>query len=157
MKTIVLSGGKYAAIVDDEDYPILSRIKWHILKHAGNLYARNRRLGKMHQIIMPLSVKNQVVDHKDGNGLNNQKSNLRYCTTQQNSFNRGKKKIGSSKYKGVHFDKQRNLWVASIKIDKKHKYLGGFQKEEDAAREYDIYCTTHYKEFARPNFSEVKP
>jgi hypothetical protein len=82
--------------------------------------------------------RNKVVDHKDHNLLNNQKSNLRVCTIKQNTQNviprKGKK---SSKYKGVSWFKRDNCWRAYIGSNGKHKHIGYFKTELDAALSYN--------------------
>ena len=107
MKKIKLGNDINTTLVDDEDYEILNQHKWH--NNIG--YARtdikdgNKWFGKlMHRLIMNVPIKMEV-DHIDRNGLNNQKSNLRIVTHQQNSMNSKKQKGSSSKYKGVTFDK----------------------------------------------------
>jgi len=112
MKQIPLYGqyghGKFA-LVDDEDYDELIKYRWFGIyaKVSSNIYVvKNTRINdkwtnrRIHQIIMQ-PKKGEIIDHIDGNTLNNQKSNLRICTHQQNSSNKRKYKNGSSKYKGV--------------------------------------------------------
>src|SRR5690348_9141568 len=103
MKTIALTHGLEAK-VDDEDFERLSQFKWYAAKNKHLWYARRgvyigdgemRMLG-MHRFIMN-AVPGQVVDHRDGNTLNNQKSNLRFCTYTQNNVNKIPKRNGSSK------------------------------------------------------------
>lgn len=73
-----------------------------------------------------------IIDHKDNNGGNNVIENLRLATNSQNSFN-SKKRVGSSsKYKGVHWNKQSNSWRASIRVDGKVKCIGNYAAEYDA-------------------------
>lgn len=136
MKEINLTQGKVAQ-VDDEDYEFLSQYKWHANKNYQTYYAKrsDQRDGissiiSMHRDIMGRSEGMQI-DHIDGNGLNNQKSNLRFVTVRQNAQN--KKNINkTSKYPGVRWDKDRNKWRANIYINGKTKHLGRFESEEDA-------------------------
>lgn len=130
MKEIPLNHG-YSALVDDEDYDELSRHKWHEYCSNGNYYARRpsprswnvkRKPIIMHRIIMG-DISGVCYDHIDGNGLNNQKSNLRIATKQQNSWNRKKKKSSlSSKYKGVWMDIGCIRWRTGISMNGKRVY-----------------------------------
>jgi len=106
----------------------------------------------MHRFIMK-PPDDLVVDHIDGNGLNNTRANLRICTYQQNIFNRkgwGK----DSKYKGVSWDKRSKKWRAKIRYNSKDKHLGVFEDEIEAAKEYDKEAAKLFGEFAYLNFPE---
>ena len=158
MKEIMLSQGM-VALVDDEDYDRLNKFKWHIRTSGNNISARrwvtqgNAML--MHREIMGLDKDNKmVVDHKDHNALNNQKSNLRVCTQQQNAFNKTPR--GKSKYLGVFWSPKIKRWCVQIKIDGKPKHIGCFLKEneEDAARCYDEKAKSLHGEFANLNFKQ---
>lgn len=149
---------KYVAIVDDEDYDNVSQYNWSVRFISVNKYPHTTIKGKnvlMHQLIMK-SLKYQIVDHKDGDGLNNQRSNLRFCTTTEN--NRNRKPRGSSKYVGVSittrkYDCDKFYWLAQIAINGVRKNLGRFKIEEDAARAYDDAAKIYYGEFAKINFN----
>ncbi|APM39404.1 HNH endonuclease [Clostridium kluyveri] len=93
----------------------------------------------------------QIIDHIDGNGLNNCKSNLRIVTSQQNSFNRRYKVLKTSKYKGVYWNSQFKRWKARIQVDGKRILIGTFENEEDAARAYSEKALFYFKEFAKLN------
>lgn len=124
MKLIPLTQGKFEK-VDDEDFEKVSKFKWCADKHKGGMrwYAQ-RRIGKatqrLHQFILP-NVKE--VDHKDRDGLNNQKTNLRPSSRSQNNFNRPPRKH-SSKYKGVFWNTQSGKRAAKTSINGKHIHLG---------------------------------
>ena len=147
MKTIYLKSGQEIK-VDDEDFEYLNQWKWYL---AVNHYAA-RRDGKkyiyMHREIMN-PPKGMVTDHVDNNGFNNQKSNLRICTRSQNSI--GMKKIGTSRFKGVSWDKKKKKWEAHIKKDYRKYFLGYFAKELDAATKYNEVSKRLFGDFARPN------
>ena len=151
MKTIPLTQGKFA-LVDDEDFERLSKYHW-TYDESNN---RAHRIGIMmsHAVIQA----DNWLDHRDGNGLNNQKSNLRLCTRSQNQQNQRKqKRKTSSKYKGVHFYTSRKKWQAYISFlnilgQKIKKHLGYFMSEKDAARAYDEAARFYHKEFAALNF-----
>jgi hypothetical protein len=92
------------------------------------------------------------IDHIDGDGLNNQKSNLRIGTHQQNIMNRTKQRNNTSGYKGVSFDKSTNKFVAQIGYNKKGIHIGSFKTAILAARAYDVEAIKYHGEFANLNF-----
>jgi len=153
MKEIELTRGK-KALVDDEDYDWLNAKKWYAEKFTHTYYARKREnniLISMQNIILNVSSPLRV-DHIDGNGLNNQRSNLRIATHRQNMINIGKRrKNPTSKYKGVSFDKSRNKWTASMGVNYKCISLGRYNTEEEAAIAYNEAAKKTHGEFARLN------
>ncbi len=152
IRFIPLTKGK-VAIVDAEDYERLSKYKWHTVISYKRFYAYRTFNGKntaMHRFIMK-PAEGLLVDHIDGNGLNNTKDNLRICTYQQNICNRkgwGK----NSKYKGLCWDKYNKKWRAQIHYNRKCRYLGVFEDEVEAAKEYDKEAIRLFGEFAYLNF-----
>lgn len=135
--------------VDDTDYLLVSNYSWYIKKgKCGTLYARTRVNGKM----VDMHVQGFVIDHQDGNGLNNQRSNLRWATHSLNNANR-KQVSGRSKFKGVSWHKGRGKWQAKIKVNRSTRHLGLFPNEEDAARAYDAAALVSWGNFAAVNFS----
>lgn len=157
MKEIKLTKGK-SVIVDDADYDFLMQWKWCFCISRGErgyAFRSDWRSGNpksilMHRIIMN-PADNLLVDHIDMNTLNNQRSNLRICTRSQNLMNRNAIENGTSKYKGVTWDRARNKWMSHIVLNKKFKNLGRFEKETDAAHVYNIAALSHFGEFARIN------
>lgn len=155
MKEIKLTLGK-VAIVDDEDFEYLSQWKWTTKKHRNTFYARrNMKLPngknkdfKMHRVIMGVTDPRQLVDHRDNDGLNNQKSNLRPCSLNENQHNRISRK-GSSKFKGVR--KDGNKWYAQIMSYRVKRNLGSFDNEIDAAKAYNDAAIIYHGEFAHLN------
>lgn len=158
MKQISLTRGKFA-LVDDENYKFLNQFKWFTEKHGRTFYAVRRGktyLGKrkaiwMHRIVLSVPPHLET-DHKDSNGLNNQRINLRICNHSQNGKHRRKRKAHtSSQYKGVHWDKSRQKWTAQIINNKKHFFLGRFTDEKLAAMAYNMAATNLHGEFALLN------
>lgn len=155
MKEIPLTG-KYGAgkvaLVDDENFDWLNQFKWHV----NNGYVRTRdgySHVKMHSLILK-PKRGFLPDHKDGNKLNNQKDNLRYCKSFQNCQNRTKREGVTSKYKGVSLLKYPNsntTWQAHIMVKSKAIGLGHFNSEEDAALAYNEAAKKHHGEFAKLN------
>lgn len=140
------------AQVDDEDYELINNLNWSKSKGGKNYYAvryfEEKRIS-MHVFIMK-SKKGQIIDHKDGNGLNNQKSNLRFCTHKQNISN-GKSRAGTSKYLGVSYDKVNNKWAAQIMENRIQIKIGRFKTEIEAALAYNERAKKLRGEFARLN------
>lgn len=158
MKKIKLTKGK-VALVDDEDFEYLNQWKWHIQPSINTEYAiRTEWVSKnkcicirMHRDLLAIKDSRIKVDHKDGNGLNNQKVNLRECTQAQNGRNTRSRKNSSSKYLGVHFCKTRKKWVAQIQHDKKAYSAGLHLSEADAAIAYNKKAIELHGEFANLN------
>lgn len=161
MKTIALSQGK-VTLVDDEDYRWLHQISWYAAliggKYRTHWYAvtTDKAHYKMHRLIMR-APKGMVVDHIDGDGLNNQKSNLRVVTASQNAKNR-RKGLGAngaaptSRFKGVNYYQPSGQWVARLMVDRESIHLGYHDNEEAAAKAYDEAARKHHGEFAWLNF-----
>ena len=158
MKTIVLSGSKIA-LVDDEDYSIINQHQWYALKCESktrtNWYVIRHHNGKtiyMHREIIAACEKLDI-DHKNGNGCDNRRENLRAGTTSQNLQNQRKTLGCSSAFKGVCWDKERSLWMAKIKANNRHKFIGRFSDEVSAAKAYDQTARYYFGEFALTNFT----
>lgn len=154
MKEIKLTQGK-VALVDDDDFERVSSIKWCAdVKGGGTLcYARGYSNGKMismHQFI----TGNKMTDHRDGNGLNNIRSNLRSCTPSENQYNKGKCRNNTTGYKGVTFEPRRNKFKAAIRRGSNPINLGRFNTAIEAARAYDAKAREIHGEFAQTNFRE---
>ena len=158
MAEIELTQGKIA-IVDEEDFERLSKYKWCTRKGGNTFYAirwgprvdGKRRVILMHREILGLKPGDPDVDHRDGNGLNNQKKNLRIATKSQNAMNQQKTR-GTSRFKGVYWHKPSKKWRARICVNGEQKQLGHFMDEEEAARAYDEKAREIFGEFAKTNF-----
>lgn len=155
MKEIPLTKG-YVAIVDDEDYELVNQWKW-CYSPCGKGYAtravqRNNKIKniQMHRIIVNAN-RGEEVDHINGNSLDNRRSNLRICESKNNSWNTCSHKDGTSKYKGVFWNKQKNQWQVKICCNYKTYHVGFFDDEEEAAYSYDVVAKRFFGEYARLN------
>lgn len=157
MKEVELSQGK-VALVDDEDFERVSQFKWYAHRSAPRskiLWYAVRSLHpgtmRLHTFILP---GHPMIDHRDNDGLNCQKSNLRPATVSFNNANRRKHKKSSSKFKGVTWYKAIQKWQVAIGINGKRQHLGYFFDETEAACAYDTAAKKLFGEFARLNFPE---
>lgn len=157
MKLIPLSQS-YFATVDDGDYEFLNQWKWYAIAKSGIIYAeRTCRYGtrsenkkqhiKMHRLILGAIDPSIKVDHKDGDGLNNKRSNLRICTNAQNCMNSSTKR----KYKGIRKNARCSTWSARIMFNGKEIYLGSFSSQVEAVLAYNKAAIEYFGEFARIN------
>jgi len=157
MKKIKLLRGK-VVLVDDENFDFINQWQWYLMKGNHTNYACRKEKKKtilIHRVIMN-TPDNMEVDHKDRNGLNCQKSNMRNCNHSQNNANRGERK-GMSKYRGVYFmrqtykNKERTYIIADIRVNNKTIHLGYFETEIDAAIAYNKAAINYHKDFANIN------
>jgi hypothetical protein len=147
--------GEFEILYDDEDYEKVSKYNWFIDKHKGDsFYVRafiykNGKCSclRIHRLITNCT-KDKMVDHINGDTLDNRKCNLRVCSNQENSMNSKSYKNSSSNFKGVTWHKKANKWAASIMKDYKTIYLGLFENEMDAALVYNGAAKYLFKEFA---------
>lgn len=142
--------------VDAEDYTRVSAYEWRLWWNGYTFYPRATIDGKrvtLHEFLMG-SEPGAHVDHRDRNGLNACRSNLRFSTSQQNNQNRGKARAltASSQYKGVNRT-PRGKWRAQIRAGRSI-FLGHFNSEEAAARTYDAAARRLFGEFAVCNFPD---
>ena len=156
MREISLTQGK-VALVDDSDYDWLNQWNWIVSKDRNTFYAKrtthtakiHKRTGGMHRVILGLQLfDKRQCDHRDGNGLNNQRANLRICTPTQNQQAARKRTIGYSRYKGVSWHYVDLKWFSQIKVNKRKIYLGAFNSEFDAARAYNQAALKYFDKFA---------
>lgn len=156
---IPISRGLYS-VIDDIDLELVSSHQWHVTgegKYAGTnvtLPDGSKTIILMHRIIMGV-VKGQYVDHRDRDGLNNRRINLRIVTNRQNAMNmRPGARHRSSRFKGVSFrqpEAKARPWLSQIKVNGRNRKLGNFETEEQAARAYDVGAHLYYGEFACTN------
>jgi hypothetical protein len=138
-KTIPLTQGKIA-IVDDEDFEKLNKYRWHYnkgyaVRTIGHIIGKQKAI-YMHRYLMK-PTKNKKTDHIDGNGLNNQRRNLRVCSQSQNTKNRRINKNNKSGFIGVSWHMPSKKWLAKIKHNNKTKYVGTFDDKIEAAKARD--------------------
>lgn len=146
------------AMLDEADVHLITGYTWFAHHEHQTTYALTNlnRDGKtsviyMHQLILPPRAGFEI-DHRDRNGLNNQRSNLRYATHSQNIANQNHQSRGASKYRGVTFDKRRKkCWRAKIVVNQETIWLGAFEVEEDAAMAYNVGALKYFGEFANLN------
>lgn len=161
MKAIPLTQGK-TAFVNGEDFDDISRFKWQAMECHRTWYAIrtvNNSTGKFHvmmhrQIALRTGIitEDLKVDHKDGDGLNNLRSNLRAATIEQNNFNARKQNNRSSRFKGVSWKSKNGNWVVQIGFRGKNTHIGSFSDEAEAAKAYDKVAKSLFGEFAWLNF-----
>ena len=163
MKEIQLTQGQ-VALVDDEDYERVSQFKWHALffpKYANGgrfMAARSCRLLEvprtvlLHRFVMD-AQHGQIIDHIDGNPLNNQRGNLRFASHCENGRNNLYllQKHNTSGFRGVSWNKHKNKWSAQIKFGGKQSYLGVFTDKLEAAKAYNEAAKKYHGEFATLN------
>lgn len=158
MKEIILAGG-YKTKIDDADAGTVSIYSWHISRNkSGNRYAAANPKWKgptilLHRLIMR-AKKGMDVDHINGDGLDNQRCNLRIATRTQNLANM---KPRHGKFKGVSFDKRRWSWKSYISVNNSYVHLGCFATAEGAARAYDAAAVKLHGDFARTNCAVNSP
>jgi len=158
---ISLTKGK-VAIIDAVDLPVVSQLSWYAsirkYKYKENTYAAAwggligiKRIIWLHRLLLGILDRPEVeADHRDGDGLNNRRSNLRICTRAQNARN-GRARAGSG-FKGVYFHHKGNRpWRATIHVDNRQIILGDFANPQDAAHAYNVAALSHYGEFANLN------
>lgn len=160
MKTIPLSRG-LEAIVDDSDYEWLAQWKWCVTSPKPGRFYVVRRLpneacgkrGKIQQMHRLLSgaEPGELVDHVNGDSLDNRRSNLRKCSAPQNTSNRSRTRRSTSGFKGCYWSKLERKWKASIGVSGRVINLGTYPAKISAAIAYNIAAVQLHGEFARLN------
>ena len=156
-RVIPLSQGQYA-LIDEQDHALVKGYHWFAVYVRFKWYAatcvRSKADGKWRQLRMHTVIMGaHGIDHRDGNGLNNSRSNLRIATQAQNCKNRSKTRAASSSpYKGVSWHKRIGKWQAYIMVNYQRQHLGSFDNPIEAAKAYDAAARAANGEFAKVNF-----
>ena len=146
---IILTNKKGEIIVDDDDYYDLSHQTWMIDDDGyAKTNLKKKLITKLVTMTHYIMKTDKIVDHIDGNRVNNKKENLRIVTLHQNNMNKTKTNNTTSKYIGVYWDKNRNKWAVRIK----EKFIGRFDTEIQAAKERDIATKKYFGEYGKLNF-----
>lgn len=154
---VPLTQGQYS-IIDSDDAASVGKYNWTAVRVAGtnSFYAFSgvvvrgvrTRIG-LHRFVMGMPEKPLVVDHIKGNSLDNRKSFLRIATYSQNLCNSKLPRNSTSGFKGVAWHKNRNKWVAYIRVDGSNHYLGVFETAEEASEARAAAAQFFHGEFAR--------
>lgn len=138
-------------IIDLDDIEKIKEYKWCYSNGYIGCFKLNTRL---HRFILDCN-KNEVVDHINGNKLDNRKRNLRICTQQQNTMNnKNNRSNNTSGHKGVTWDKNRNKWIAQISVDYKNINLGRYDRIEDAIEARKRAEIKYFGEYKRSDNNE---
>lgn len=138
---VPLSRGK-VALVDARDVELVASRNWHAVSRGGNWYARDRTSLYMHHLLLP-PQSGLEIDHVNGNGLDNRRSNIRYATRAQNRANQ-KRSTGASGVKGVFWHKRDRVWQARVA----GRFLGYFRTRAEAAAAYRRAAEQKFGEYA---------
>lgn len=141
----------FSFMIDIDDLELVEDIPWQVNIKG---YAKHRDIGLLHRYLMKISkgTNNTIhIDHINGNKLDNRKSNLRFCSNQQNSFNRNIGTTNKSGYKGVSWNKQCNKWHSQITHNYKTINLGYYNNIIDAVKVYNDKALELFGEFAKIN------
>lgn len=146
---IPLTKGLFA-LIEEKDFEIVGKHKWYARKGKNTYYATSTRCKTlhMHRLIMDVGDRLTHIDHKNSNGLDNRRDNLRLATCAQNNCNKRANK-GTSNFKGIHWNKSNKKWTAQItKPGLPTKHIGNFISEIDAALAYNKAAKEMHGEFA---------
>jgi hypothetical protein len=144
------NGDTFQCFIDTVDYALVQPYHWHVIvPRGGGFYAANSQKIFIHQLLLG-GLKD--ADHRDRNGLNNRRSNLRPATRQQQQANHRKHSDGlTSPYRGVSLHKPTGKFRAAIVFNNKQNHLGLFEDELEAARAFNRAATEYFGEFASLN------
>lgn len=137
MQTVIvpLSNGG-VVVVDEQDAEFVLSRSWYRVKSRGTHYAKTGKNERMHRLLLGVTEKSKIIDHINGNGLDNRRANLRVVNVAENVANRQKSRIGN-KCPGVY---QRNgKWLARVTVDYKPNRLGLFETESEAIAAVNVF------------------
>jgi hypothetical protein len=156
---LVGAGGilPHVALIDDDDYPVLSRFKWFL--HSEGYAFRHAKIdGKVKSVYLQNQIMEpragRLVTFKDKDPLNCQRDNLIEVTVEESRRMARPRKNASSKYKGVSFHKATAKYTAHLHVNGDLVYLGIFPTEEEAAKVYDQKAYDHFGSMAYFNFPD---
>jgi hypothetical protein len=152
MFTEVQLNNSYVSLINDCDLDLINRHNWFVINDGHNPYACSKKNGmhiRMHRLIVN-AREGQIVDHINGNTLDNRRENLRIVSASQNAINRRKRSDNKSGVTGVHFSKAHNRWFACINIDKKKQNIGLFKTMEEAVAARKEKEKEVYGDYVRP-------
>lgn len=138
-------------LIDLDDIDKVKNIKWHKTELQRSTYyctSNDKKWKRIHRLILNVTDPNIVIDHINHNGLDNRKSNLRICTNQENIMNCNIPKNNKSGCKGVYWSKDKNKWTVQVSVNGKTKYIGRYNKYEDAVKARKEAAEKYYGEFA---------
>lgn len=156
---IPLSQG-YVALVDDEDAEQVKAYKWfaHVSGDGKRVYVKRKKRvneGEGHILLhrwLTNAPSDMDVDHINRNTLDNRRSNLRLATSAQNAANRSPN--SGRRFRGISFDPKYNKWCVQLRVNRRLRYFGRYESEEEAARVYDRAASEAFGEFAYLNFPQ---
>lgn len=146
--------GSTWSVIDLADFPIVAERKWSAVKKGRQTYVMSRRdyeapkTTYLHRLILGAQL-TQAVDHRDCDGLNNRRNNLRLCTQSENNKNLPLSVANTSGLKGAFFSKEKRRWYSQIRVNGKVLRLGYFATAEAAHAAYAQAAVKHHGEFAR--------
>lgn len=149
-----LTRGKIG-LISAEDFELVSKYKWNAIKGGRTFYATTNikqtngkyKMVQMHRLILG-AIPGQIVDHRNGNGLDNRRSNLRLASPTESACNIGLRKDNTSGHTGVFWNSKIRKWTACIQVNKRQVYLGCFLNKADAIRAREEAASSFYGEFA---------
>lgn len=151
----------HIATVDLADLPVVAGRAWgSVVGKDGCVYAKTtvttglgeRRIVLLHRVLCGVDDPAVEVDHRNGDGLENRRFNLRVCSRQQNSWNRGLESTNTTGFKGVSYRPEYSKYEAKIRFHVRRYYLGMFDTAEEAAMAYDAAAEAAFGDYARLNF-----